>query len=532
MEDMILLGQLQIKCSFKYQTILRCHLHAQYGEMARLTVSCEVNFQEAYETLCGMQEEPIELIGQDEQGRQESLFSGLIDHVELKNVGDYAVLELKAVSYLWRMDREKKSRSFQDISRTYRDITEEIAKEYDVKVGWNLPDREIPCPLVQYQETDYRFIRRIVSHLGGQVLAEDYGNRKECSIGLPKRPAGEIDLAQHKYAEIRFKKPGRISMKDRRTGYQIYGREFIRVGETVTVLGREYSVMACEITFDSNGIETLVTVYPKTCFEADKIQAESLKGVVIAGEVLQTTGEVLRLHLDIDEKQDVATAYDYPWRPITGNMLYCMPEKGTKVALYFDKDNEENAKAIYNLRENGEQCGELSDYHNRYFTTDHGKRLYMKPSEMGLVHMDDQNAEIAISDSSMLRMETANKISILAEGQVQLQAKSVTVTAPQEITLVRKDLSKPTVINLCNAFDAIGCTGNFTATPPTVAEKKKKQPSGGGSAALPEQREEKYELEGAVISILSNMPAEDYGSAVMEAVAGSMPILTKITSKK
>ncbi|MDE7199309.1 MAG: hypothetical protein K2O15_10550, partial [Lachnospiraceae bacterium] len=81
-------------------------------------------------------------------------------------------------------------------------------------------------------------------------------------------------------------------------------------------------------------------------------------------------------------------------------------------------------------------------------------------------------------------------------------------------------------------FDAIGCTGNFTATPPTVAEKKKKQPAGGGSAALPEQREEKYELEGAVISILSNMPTEDYGSAVMEAVAGSMPILTKITSKK
>jgi len=489
-----------------------------------------VNFQEAYDMLCRMQEEQLELTDQDEEGRQESLFSGLIDYAELKNVGDYAVLELGAVSDLWRMDRERKSRSFQDISRTYRDITEEIAKEYAVKVKWNLPDRNLPCPLIQYQETDYQFIRRIVSHLGGRVLSEDYGGKKEISIGLPQKAAGQIDLAQHRYSELLYRKPGRAFLQDRRNGYQIYGRELIRVGESVTISGRTYSVMACEISFDRNGIETCISVYPKECFTADKMAADKLKGVVIAGEVLQTKGEVLRLHLDIDDKQDIETAYDYPWRPITGNMLYCMPEKGTKAALYFDRDNEENAKAIYNLRENGERCGELADYNNRYFTTDHGKRLYMKPAEMGLVHMEDRNAEIALADSSMLRVETANQVSILAEGQVQLQAKSVTVTAPKEVTLVRKDMTKPTVINLCNAFDAIGCTGNFAAIPPTVAKKEKKEPSkSGGNAALPEPREEKYSLNDVVGSILANIPAEDFGDTMMDAVAGSMPILTRVS---
>lgn len=522
MEDMILLGQLRIKCNFKYQTILRCHFHAQYGEMARLTVSCIVNFQEAYDMLCGMQEEQIELIGQDEEGRQDSLFSGLIDNVELKNVGDYAVLELGAVSYLWQMDREKKSRSFQDISRTYRDITEEIAKEYSVKVTWNLPDRELPCPLIQYQETDYQFIRRIVSHLGGRVLSEDYGSRKEISIGLPQGPIRSLDLAQHRYRELLYRKPGRTSVKNRRTGYQIYGREFILVGEKVTILGREYGVMECEISFDRNGIETCVSVYPQECFEADKIKAKQLKDVVIEGEVLQTKGEVLRLHLDIDEKQDVTTAYDYPWRPITGNMLYCMPEKGTKVALYFDKDNEESGKAIYNLRKNGEQCAELADYNNRYFTTDHGKRLYMKPTEMGLLHMENQNAEIALSDSSMLHVETTNQVSILAEGQIQFQAKSVTVTAPQEITLARKDIITPTVINMCNAFDAIGQIGSFKTIPKEV-QKKSAAYKGGG-------QEETYTLHGAVGAILASIPTENMEEKVLlERVAGSMPVMAKLS---
>ncbi len=529
MEDMILLGQLQLMCNFEYQTILNCHLHTQYGEMTSLTASCVVSFKEAYNTLCQMKEEQIELIGQDEEGRQESLFSGLIDSAELKNVGDYTILELQAVSYIRQMDVEKKSRSFQDITRTYRDITEEIAKEYSFTVRWNLPDGAIPCPLIQYQETDYQFLRRIVSHLGGRLLPEDYGKKKEIHIGLPQKKAGQIDLAQHKYAALLYKKSGRTFVQDRRQGYRIYGREFIRVGETVTISGREYCIMDCEVCFDHNSIETCISVYPRACFQADKIRADQLKGVVIEGEVLQTKGEVLRLHLDIDDKQDVATAYDYPWRPITGNMLYCMPEKGTKVALYFDKNDEENAKAIYNIRENGEWCAELADYHNRYFTTSYEKRLYMKPAEMGLVHREDQNAEINLSDSSMLRTKTTNKLSILAEGQVQFQAKSVTVTAPKEITLVRKDMTKPTVINLCNAFDAIGCTGNFAAMPQMVAEKKKQAASqNGGGAPMPGQSVEEYSLEGVITDMLANIPAEDYGSDVMKAVAGSMPVLTKV----
>ena len=526
MEDMILLGQLQINSIFKYRTILSCHLQARYGEMTRLTVSCVVDYQEAFDALCRMQEEQVELSSQDEEGRQESLFSGLIDGAELKSVGNYTVLELKAVSYLWQMDIRKRSRSFQDIGRAYRAIVEEVAGEYGFKVNWNLPDRALSGPLIQYQETDWQFLVRIVSHLGGRLQPEDHGRKKEISAGLPQCPARPIDLAGYKHAEILYKIPGRNSVQERRTGYQIHGRTFIRVGEGVAVLDREYGVMACDVSFVHNSIETCISVYPRECFQSDKIPAEHLKGVVIEGEVLQTKGEVLRLHLEIDDSQDVSAAYDYPWRPITGNMLYCMPEKGTRAALYFDKDNEENAKAIYNLRENGEQCPELADPVDRYFTTDHEKRLYMRPAEMGFLNREGQNAEIAFADGSTVRMKTTNRLSIMAEGQVQFQAKRITVTAPKEATLVKKDMMKPTVINLCNAFDAIGSTGNFAAAPQVAAKKKKPAVSQtGGSAPL---QEERYPLNGIVADILANIPSEDLEDPVMAAVAGSMPVVTRI----
>ena len=89
---------------------------------------------------------------------------------------------------------------------------------------------------------------------------------------------------------------------------------------------------------------------------------------------------------------------------------------------------------------------------------------------MGFLNREGQNAEIAFADGSTVRMKTTNRLSIMAEGQVQFQAKRITVTAPKEATLVKKDMMKPTVINLCNAFDAIGSTGNFAAAPQVAAK--------------------------------------------------------------
>lgn len=530
MEDAILLGQLIVKCRFAYQAILSCYMYAKYGEMTRVRITCTVKFEETQNILSQMREEPLELLSRGGDGRQESLFSGLIDGASLKNEGDYAVLTLTAVSCIWKMDIQKKSRSFQDISRTYRNIAEEVAGEYSFTVRWNAPDKKPACPLIQYEETDYQFIRRIASHIGCRLLPEDYGERKAVNIGIGERSPRPINIERYGHDMLLYKKDGQKLEKERIIGYRIRGGELLRVGDCAEIQGVKYCVMECGITFKNDSIEADVSLYPPKCFEADRLPADTLTGVVIEGTVLRTEGETLRLHLDIDEEQEESKAYDYPWRPITGNMFYCMPEKGTKVALYFSKSDEQDAAAVYNLRENGVTCGELADYNDRYFTTNHEKRLYMKPGEMGFVHGEGENAKITLSDESMLQMKTANKMSIMAEGQVQLKAKSVTMTAPKEATLVRKDISNPTVINMCNAFDAIGCTGKFAA-PPQMTGKKKRTAVRTGGLRQPERETEKYSLKGMVGDILANIPTVETEDSVLEAAAGSMPLICALRVK-
>ena len=62
-----------------------------------------------------------------------------------------------------------------------------------------------------------------------------------------------------------------------------------------------------------------------------------------------------------------------------------------------------------------------------------------------------------------------------------------------------------------------------------IAKKKRQSVfQAGGSPTLPEQREEKYLLDGVIVNVLANIPAGDFGSTIMGAVAGSMPIITKV----
>lgn len=507
------IGQLQVKSRFKLLAVLDCTIHSKYGEHTRAEITGTVKSAEAMAALNNTSEDKLEITGRDDDGVEEVLFTGAIKCAELKQEGQYGILTVRAVSNTWKMDIERKSRSFQDVSMTYKDVAGKVIQEYGAVMSWNLLNKPLEHPLIQYKETDYCFLKRILSHLEGSITTTDTGEDISLSAGLKEGShIAEIDLKGKAYSVVLF--------HDKKIpGYRIENTDFTRVGDVLTVQGRTYYVMETEAKFINNVLNCTCLMFPKQCFETERMPAVTLRSAVLTGKVLKAEQEKVKLHLDIDKEQDIDGAFEFPWKPITGNLFYGMPEEGSKAALYFGADEEKNAAVIYNIRENGEECDETADFNNRYFTTQHEKRMYLKPSETGFVNLADQNAQISLKDDSGLEIKSTHKISILAEGQIELKGKNVKMTAPKEATLVKKDIMSPTVINLCNAFDAIGATGDFTAVPKTVKEKRKKAAGG--------QPMERYSLDGAVSAVLSNIPAAEMGSAVMDAVAGSMPVISR-----
>ncbi len=536
----ITLGQLRVKCRFRLLTVLGCGIHAVYGEHTRAEVSGVVKRDEAEPLLADITENgmTVSAVKGDGSGGtvEEILFAGSLTAAELTEEGGHTVLSLRALSNTWKMDTGKKSRSFQDMSLTYREVAEEIVREYGGKLVWNMPDRKLEYPLVQYRETDYAFLRRLLSCLGGGIAAVDtsagtclragIGNTGDGGYMYRQESTGtEPEAGEHGYGIVPFRGRQEDRLQEgRMRGCRIADAGFRHVGDAVRVTGKVFYVMEARTVSRGGVLECVCHVFPGQCFGTERIPAESLRGVMLEGEVLETEGEKVKLRLDIDRVQPVSGAYAFPWEPITGNLAYCMPETGTRVALYFPRAGEQGAAVVRSVRENGERCGETADYNDRYFTTDGGRRMYLKPSEMGFAGMPERNAEVALKDGSVLDMRTVNCLSLLAEGQVQMKGRTVTLSTPKEATLVRKDLLSPTVINMCNAFDAIGKKGNFAAAPQVAEKKRRKSP--------PLQTVEEYPVDGLAEVILSNIPAADLGGGDMEAVAGCMPVISRLGNRK
>ena len=88
---------------------------------------------------------------------------------------------------------------------------------------------------------------------------------------------------------------------------------------------------------------------------------EKISGLALLGTVLDTRDTYVKIHLRIDETQDVNTAKWFPYASEANNLFYCMPEIGQNLSLYFSNADENSAIAINSVRRNGCNCADMTD---------------------------------------------------------------------------------------------------------------------------------------------------------------------------
>ena len=140
-------------------------------------------------------------------------------------------MSLKAVSHTWKMDIQKKSRSFQNVSMTYHDVAQIVAREYGAALIWNAQDRQLGHSLIQYKETDYQFMARLLSHLQEGITAGDFSAESCIHAGMRDgEDQGEL-LQQYEHTLKVFCREKEYStLPAKFKGYRIAGTTFTKVG--------------------------------------------------------------------------------------------------------------------------------------------------------------------------------------------------------------------------------------------------------------------------------------------------------------
>ena len=435
------------------------------------------------------------------------LFQGMIESVQVSHEGGRYHGTLQGISATAFLDTAKKSRTFQDIHAEYEEVMEQVIKDTPRSmIDFHGENREIGIPVYQLEETDWEFLRRLASHMHTDVIPDAVRNTPRVYIGLPEgrvQDGTDGGLVLDKIWKDKIS--GKLCRRFR--GYQDW-----EIGDRIGFNDYIYPIAEKSCSIEDGLLVFYYSVISQKEIVRCRYENKAHGGRLLSARVLDTREEAVKVKFDIDAHQLKEKAFWYPFRPETGNVMYCMPETGEQVYFRLEDDSGKRAQAVYGVHGNGRGNPEMKP-EDRYFTTAQAKRMYFTKKGMGFRDLKQKSPlELTLSDDTGVNGISNKNVVISARDMIGIQGKNLVLNAPKEISIVRRDNLEPTVINMCNGFDSIGATNEVKAFGeegtnfPVFHEEK--------------QREETYGLNGIEKNIIASTPAPKLSGDLGQKIRG------------
>ena len=141
-------------------------------------------------------------------------------------------------------------------------------------------------------------------------------------------------------------------------------------------------------------------------------------GMSFVGAIVGTQGEQVEVAFDIDKT--AAGGNRYGFAPATGNLMYCMPQKGTKTSLYIGNGDEAQGIATGCIRTNGSTCEGTGSPEKKSFRSEHGKGMDLYPQRMGLD--GGETGKITFEDETGTTIESNGGLVLMAKEGIRLES--------------------------------------------------------------------------------------------------------------
>ena len=126
----------------------------------------------------------------------------------------------------------------------------------------------------------------------------------------------------------------------------------------------------------------------------------------------------MEVAFDIDKT--AAGGNRYGFAPATGNLMYCMPQKGTKTSLYIGNGDEAQGIATGCIRTNGSTCEGTGSPEKKSFRSEHGKGMDLYPQRMGLD--GGETGKITFEDETGTTIESNGGLVLMAKEGIRLES--------------------------------------------------------------------------------------------------------------
>ena len=436
---------------FDYCQLLSLTIHRKVNEhsQAEFRLLIAEDKEEEYWRLAA--DDLLVEIKQIAHSTEKVLLKGILQELQIQ--AENGVKELHGVIYSSSclMDLVPHLRTFQDSSLTYRQIIDTIMSGYAERQGkcfMRAEDRAIKNFILQYQETDWTFLKRMASCLETCLFPTDVADGIQLSCGLSTEAANNSKNFDTKHytvrkvlSEYRFKKERQVNIYEPDVEeYQVVSKDFLNLGECIQVNGQQLFVY--EVHSELRGSELTHRYsmrHPKGFMQAKKYNLPCA-GVSLKASILKPAKDVVQVAVEGDENPDAkprwfpySTVYSSP----DGTGWYCMPEPGDAVRLYMPSADEKEAYVISSVHLQTSNHEERQNPDNKSLMNKYGKEVLMTPDS--LTFTNNQGMSVSIRDGEGISIVSNAKIDIVAQDNLTLSSETgeICVDAPEEIKITQ-----------------------------------------------------------------------------------------------
>lgn len=433
--------------AIKYYNIKMFDLSEKINNHSMLKLKIELDEETKREFEKIIEQENSNLIVKIETNKniENEIFNGIIDYFEILYYGNdgYEVyLEIFSKSIMLDRKLEKKYRVFQDISWTYENIIDEINKEYrDKKIKVIVSEvckKSIENIKIQFDETDWEFLKRLVSEMQTHVFATAKGI---IMLGLLEN---NTEIKEEKYfcnysivrnltnnyykifSDSNINLVDSVLIEGVNEGLnviesKIYLKNNILKSEAITTdLSRYYVERKYNDKIVGNRIEVTV----ERVFEENniaKMEVRFYEGLKKLIESNEDFNKKYKAFVDYGLKRFAFSYQTFYSQTNTG--FFCTPEINDTVEVYFPNKDEKMAKISWAINNKGN--GRFSDYEKRNFHIngkDFNFKIEKDSMEINLAKSYRRNSKSSVEEAESFVNKSTKNLVVVSDDYIGIES--------------------------------------------------------------------------------------------------------------
>lgn len=374
-------------------------------------------------------DQEISVTCQEDGEEDKILLQGIIKEMQLKAEGMLYEIELTANSFTCLLDQNKKFRTFQNESMSFKELVKEVIEKYtNVSVICPLGGDCIGKMQIQYQETDWGFLKRIASQLHSVLVVEGCLHKAAFYFGMRE---GKKNIVLPVEACI---VRDCVTDEGQYREYELESAQAAEIGDKVLYQNMQMQIYGVKIRLVNQEIKYFYQLRSSGKCGKKPYENPHLAGTSLTGEVVRVKEEKLRISIREDQGEqtekrwfDYATVYSSP----DGGGWYCMPETGDEIRLYFPDEKAEHAYVLNAVHM--ENSDERKNPDIKYIRTKRKQEIRFTPNQIKItnnkgmsIELDDDKG-ISIKSSKDIILEAGKAIDINSGGLFMVKGRSAVI---------------------------------------------------------------------------------------------------------